>query len=76
MTNKVTTEKSRCSSCMAKNQDLYHILTHILNKSHYKTLTYCLKCKKDAKNIDSKMLETKKRYHQIVLYVVVKNQDL
>ena len=42
-------------------------------------LTYCLKCKKNTKNIDSKMLEAKNgrlMLSQNMLYVVVKNQDL
>ena len=42
-------------------------------------LTYCLKCKKDTENVDSKMLKTKtveQCYYQNALYAVVKNQDL
>ena len=41
-------------------------------------LTYYMKCKKDTKNVDSKVLKKKKVeqcYHQNVLYVAVKNQD-
>ena len=34
-------------------------------------LTYCLKCKRNTKNIDAKMVKT-----QNVLSVAVKNQDL
>ena len=37
-------------------------------------LSYCLKGKKDAENVDSKMVE--QCYHQNVLYATVKNQDL
>ena len=42
-------------------------------------LTYCLKCKKYTESIDSKMLKTKmvkKCYHENVLYVVGRNQNL
>ena len=43
-------------------------------------LTYCLKCKKNAENVDSKMFKTQKTvkqlYSQNALYLVVKNQDL
>ena len=41
-------------------------------------LTYCLKCKKNAENVDSKMFKTKnsKTVNQNALYLVVKNQDL
>ena len=38
-----------------------------------------LKCKKDTESVDSKVLKTKmveQCYHQNVLYVAVKNQDL
>ena len=38
-------------------------------------LTYCLKCKRDTKNIDVRLLKTKNG-HQNVLYLAVKNQDL
>ena len=40
-------------------------------------LTYCLKCKKNIKNIDAKMMTAKMVdlcYHQNVLYVAVKKQ--
>ena len=42
-------------------------------------LTYCLKCKKNTKNIDAKMVKTKNGRFVLssnVLYVVVKNQNL
>ena len=42
-------------------------------------LTYCLKRRKDTKNRDAKMIQTKNGrlfYHQNVLPVAVKNQDL
>ena len=42
-------------------------------------LTYCLKCKKDTKNVGPKVLKTKKGkkcYHQNVPCVAVKNKDL
>ena len=41
---------------------------------------YCLKCRKDAENIDSRVSNTrmvkKKRNYQNTQYVLVKNQDL
>ena len=42
-------------------------------------LTYCLKCKKNKKNIDAKMMKTKSgrlMLSQNVLYVTGKNQSL
>ena len=38
-------------------------------------LTYCLKCKRNTKNIDVKMIKTKVGRSNL-LYVAVKNQDL
>ena len=41
--------------------------------------SYCLKCRKDTENIDSRDSNTrtvKKRYYQNAQYVVVKNQNL
>ena len=37
-------------------------------------LTYCLKCRKDTKMMQLKMVDL--YYHQNVLYVAVKNQNL
>ena len=42
-------------------------------------LTYCLKCRKNTKNKDAKMIKTKNGsylYHQNVLFTAEKNQDL
>ena len=42
-------------------------------------LTYCLKCKKNTKNIDAKMMKTKNDrlvLYQNVLYGAVKNRNL
>ena len=42
-------------------------------------LNYCLKCKKGTESVSSEMLKTKmleQCYHQNVLCVIVKNQDL
>ena len=42
-------------------------------------LLYCLKSKKNTKNVDSKVLKTKmveQCYHQNVRYVARKSQDL
>ena len=39
-----------------------------------KMKTYCLKCKKDTENIDSKIVKT--LCNQNVVIVKVKNQDL
>ena len=42
-------------------------------------LTYCLGCKENIKNIDSKMVETKNgtlALYQNVLYVIVRSLDL
>ena len=42
-------------------------------------MTYCLKCKKDTESVDLKFFKIKKgktMFHQNVLYVVVKNQNL
>ena len=38
---------------------------------------YCLKCKKNTKNIDARMIKMIDLcYHQNVLYVAAKNQNL
>ena len=45
----------------------------------YKMKSYCLKCRKDTKNINSTFqtqVMVEQRYYQNVQYVVVKNQDL
>ena len=42
-------------------------------------LTYCLKCKKNTKNVDAKMMKTKNGRFMLssnVLYVAVKRQNL
>ena len=42
-------------------------------------LTYCLKCKKNTKNIDAKIMKTKNGRFMLSskwLYVAVKNQNL
>ena len=42
-------------------------------------LTYCLKCKKNTKNIDAKMMKIKNGRFMLssnVLYMTVKNQNL
>ena len=38
--------------------------------------TYCLKCKKNTKNINPKIVMVGQWYYQNVQYAVVKNQDL
>ena len=41
--------------------------------------TYCLSCKKDMKNIDSKVIKTKnnrKCYYQDVLFAIIKSLHL
>ena len=42
-------------------------------------LTYCMKCKMDTENVNSKAENTKmveQCYYQNVLHVVIKNQNL
>ena len=42
-------------------------------------LTYCLKCKQNTENVNSKVLKIKmveQCYHQNILYAVIPNQDL
>ena len=61
MRNKVITNKSRCAICNSKKSVFLKQKHNKKVVGHYKTnmLTYCLKCKKIQKNIDSKMVETK-----------------
>ena len=64
MTNKVLREKSNCVACKSNKS---RFLKQKRNKIQcftnwcYKTnvLTYCVKCRKDTENIDSKMVRTK-----------------
>ena len=45
----------------------------------YKTMIFCLKCKKNTESKNSRVSKTsnkKQCYYQNVLYVVLKNQDL
>ena len=62
MENKVIRHKSRCSKCLPdKSRFMKQKHNKKSGQSYYKTnmLTYCLKCKKNTKNIDAKMMKTK-----------------
>ena len=62
MTNKVMRNKSKCGECFSdKSRFMKQKENKKSGQSYYKTnmLTYCLKCKRNTKNIDAKMIKTK-----------------
>ena len=82
MTNKAVRDKSKHRQCFS---DISRFLKQKPNKKvvykFYKTnmLTYCLKCTRNTKNIDEKMIKTKNSRLALSSKCVVcgsKNQDL
>ena len=61
MINAAIRDKSKCAICSNKKSRFMKLNHNKRGQYYYKTnrLTYCLKCKRNTKNIDAKMLEIK-----------------